>query len=255
MQGLRSLYKAIENLGEDYSFDIYMTDDGCTDGTDEAVRKEFPDIIIIKGGGNLYWSGGMQKAWQAAIDSGIEYDYFLWFNDDVELYEDALLTIFDDIGNDGKILVTGAFCNHRGEVSYGGKTDDDKLLIPNGKNQYVRRMNGNLVLIPITLYKKIGTISRLYKHGYGDYDYGYRAQKKGFRVLLSTKYVGIAERHDEILSKYLQKKYPLRKRWEMLHNPKNNPFITFIFQWKYCGVYHSIKNLLWVYKATLFTKT
>ena len=47
LQGLRSLHKAIAYLREGYSFDIFMTDDGCTDGTAEAVSKEFSDIHIV----------------------------------------------------------------------------------------------------------------------------------------------------------------------------------------------------------------
>lgn len=62
LKGLSSLYKAIENLGNGYTFDVYMTDDGCTDGTNEAVHEKFPNIHIIQGDGSLFWSGGMRKA-------------------------------------------------------------------------------------------------------------------------------------------------------------------------------------------------
>ena len=46
--------------------DIYMTDDGCTDGTAETVSKRFPEVRIIKGDGGLYWNRGMIAAWEAA---------------------------------------------------------------------------------------------------------------------------------------------------------------------------------------------
>lgn len=46
-----------------YSFDVYMTNDGCTDGTPESVKQLYPHVNVIDGEGGLYWSGGMRKAW------------------------------------------------------------------------------------------------------------------------------------------------------------------------------------------------
>ncbi len=255
LQGLRSLSKAIEVLGEDYTFDIYMTDDGCTDGTSEAVVKEFPDVHIIQGDGKLYWSGGMRKAWKATKDSGINYDYYLWFNDDVNLYDNALMTMFNAIkkGENG-VVITGAFCDKNGKPSYGGKTCSEEILAPNGECLKVNKMNGNLVLIPAAIYNVVGSIDQTFKHGYGDYDYGFRVQRKGYEVLLSPQYVGIANRHDEDAWKFFQKCYPLKKRLLILHDPKNTPFTTFLFEYKYYGLLRAIKTFIWLYFYTVFPK-
>ena len=69
IQGLRRLYVAIAALPGDYFFDVYLTDDGCTDGTPKAVAAEFPDIHIVQGDGSLFWGGGMRLAWKAAVES------------------------------------------------------------------------------------------------------------------------------------------------------------------------------------------
>ena len=45
-----------------YSLSVFMTDDGCTDGTIEAVRDKFHDVRIVKGDGSLFWNRGMLKA-------------------------------------------------------------------------------------------------------------------------------------------------------------------------------------------------
>ena len=58
-----------------------MTDDGCTDGTIEAVRDKFHDVRIVKGDGSLFWNRGMLKAWEAASTEK-SYDYYIWLNDD-----------------------------------------------------------------------------------------------------------------------------------------------------------------------------
>src|SRR5450759_4701317 len=72
--------------------DVFLVDDGSTDGTAQAVRKVYPDATIIQGDGNLYWCGGMRLAFAQAIQKS--YDFYLWLNDDTHLEEDAFLRIF-----------------------------------------------------------------------------------------------------------------------------------------------------------------
>ena len=62
---------------------VYLVDDGSTDGTSEAVKKNFPQVNIIKGDGTLFWNGGMRVAFSKAMES--EHDYYLWLNDDTIL--------------------------------------------------------------------------------------------------------------------------------------------------------------------------
>lgn len=238
--GLKTLMKSIDEMPSEYSFDIFMTDDGCTDGTADAVKKEYPTVKIIKGDGNLYWGGGMRLAWQAAADSGAYYDYYLWYNDDSDLFKDALLTMFESASKTN--IVTGAFCNHNGEVSYGGRDADQRMLIPNGQPQEVKMMNGNLVLIPQVIFFTIGNITSRLKHGGGDYDYGFRAYKAGFKVFLTNKYVGIADRHDEFIPKYCSPELSFYKRWKVLHSPVFSPSEHFKYNCKYIGVACAIKS-------------
>lgn len=51
LQCLQRLYNQL--LINEYQIDVYLTDDGCTDDTPEAIRKQFPEVHIIKGDGNL----------------------------------------------------------------------------------------------------------------------------------------------------------------------------------------------------------
>ena len=240
LRGLKSLYKAIDYLGEGYQFDIYMTDDGCTDGTGVAVLLEFPEVRIIQGDGNLYWSGGMRKAWQTAMDSGIHYDYFLWFNDDAELYDNALVLLFEPMNNLGKrFFVSGAFKDYEGKPSYGGRDINKKLLKPNGDYQSIMFMNGNLTIIPQEAVSEIGLLDETFLHIGGDWDYGLRALKKGYEVVLSRDYVGVTNRHDgtEFKGNFTQ-------RIKNLYSIKHHPNMVFIFNNRHFGVIYAIKEYL-----------
>ncbi len=227
LQGLRTLCNAIDNLTGDFRFDIYMTDDGCTDGTGESVRKEFPDVKIIDGDGTLFWGGGMLKAWQTAIHSGRSYDYYIWYNDDSDLHQDALTTLFK--GSEKDIIITGAFCDDNNVVSYGGKDKSNKLIQPNKELQEVYYMNGNLVLIPKEIVDEIGLLDKRLIHGGGDFEYGIRARKFGYKIMLTSEYVGKANRHDEEKPKYCQPQYSMRQRLKYLKSPIYNPKLHFYY--------------------------
>ena len=58
---LRNCYQQIDSMKGDgmYSFTVYLVNDGCTDGTAEAVEENFPQTRIIRGSGTLYWNLGM----------------------------------------------------------------------------------------------------------------------------------------------------------------------------------------------------
>ena len=56
MACLKSLFTIIPET------DVYLTDDGSTDGTSEAVLYTYPNVHIISGDGNLYWNRGMYVA-------------------------------------------------------------------------------------------------------------------------------------------------------------------------------------------------
>ena len=252
LNGLRSLTKQFP-YNKDMSYDVYMTDDGSTDGTADSVRKEFPDINIISGDGSLFWSGGMRVAWQAAIDSGIVYDYYLWFNDDAMLFDDALQTInmaMERIGGIG--IISGAFQDSQGNVSYGAWNRQMKVMQPNGELQSIFLLNGNLVLVSKLVVEKIGIIDKIFKHSLGDWDYGRRASKAGFKVMLTGKYVGVTNRHDAEDLRMYDSHYSIVKRWKYMHSPKYAPQASFIYNSRHDGVLIAIARWIMPYIYVFF---
>ena len=73
INSLNELYNSFKlfNLENKYAIDVYLTDDGCTDGTSAEVQKNFPQVIILKSKGDLFWNRGMINSWKEAAKKKI----------------------------------------------------------------------------------------------------------------------------------------------------------------------------------------
>jgi GT2 family glycosyltransferase len=58
-----------QELSPEVTIDVYLVDDGSTDGTAEAVHQAYPQVKILQGDGSLFWNRGMRKAFAEALIS------------------------------------------------------------------------------------------------------------------------------------------------------------------------------------------
>lgn len=175
-------------------YDIFLVDDGSSDGTGLKVRKEYPDVRVIDADGSLYWAKGMRLAWETAAKNA-DYDFYLWLNDDLELKADALAGLFADY-DAIKSVVVGACSDDKSETacSYGVSDSHDRKIVPFGRPQHATGwLNGNLVLVPREVYKRIGMISDEYSHARADYDYAERLKTANIPFYCSSRYVGVCK--------------------------------------------------------------
>lgn len=215
-----------------YNFDVYLVDDGSTDGTYEFVSKNYPQINLIKGNGNLFWNRGMHLAWQYAGKN--DYDYYLWLNDDILLYENAFEEVFECSKSKSEKAIIAGYIEtpDKSRVLYGGYDKDNKKILPNGKMQQIRFMNGNFILVPRFVFEKIGNLDPYFHHHLGDIDYGLRAYKAGIEVF-STNYP-IASGEINSICRERLKNSNIIKRFKWLFSPLGaNPYNVFYFRKKY----------------------
>lgn len=217
--------------------DIFLVDDGSTDGTAERIKElgqgQGWNIKVIQGTGRLYWAKGMELAWKTAVANG-EYDHFLWLNDDAELEEGALEKMFRAL-KPGTV-VCGTMVNVKGEPTYGLNVRNTGLA-------------GNCVLVPREVFEKVGMICGDFHHGWADRDYGLQVEKAGFEIV-SAGVVGRTEWHPMRPS---LKGRDLRWRLRSLRDPKGwNVHDLWLLRkrnWGVCAAVvsslHLIAHVLW----------
>ena len=202
-----------------FFFDVFLVDDGSTDGTFEKVKTTFPEINLIKGNGNLYWNRGMYTAWQQASEN-YDYDYYLWLNDDTHLYKNAFKELFDTLRKvNNESIIVGFTCSptNKNIITYGGRIND-KLLNTNGKIIQCDEFNGNCVLIPRVVFKTVGNLDPFFSHSFGDVEYGMRSKKAGFTSFVTATAVGECERN-AWPPKHLNPNIGILERFKFLYSP------------------------------------
>jgi len=233
-----------------HDVDVYLVDDNSTDGTSLAIEDQFPQVNIIKGSGNLFWNRGMHLAWMHAEEK--EYSHFLWLNDDVILYDNSFSEILDcsRLFNDGAII-SGIIESHDGgEILYGGTDKNKKILKISSDPQIIRNMNGNVVLIPISVFNILGNLDPVFHHDLGDVDYGLRAARCGVGVYSTRVAIGSGDKN--YICRVRLWDSNLLKRFHRLYSPLgSNPKINFYFRRKNFGLINASAYFLYIHLINL----
>lgn len=253
LQSLERLYKLLPL--DDIQVDVYLTDDGCTDGTPEAVTEHFPQVNIIHAKGDLFWNRGMWTAWETAAKTK-KYDFYLWLNDDTFVYDNMLEVLIEAaLDTKEKAIIVGATeSTDHSNITYGGRLNDGKIPSPNGRLLKVKYFNGNIVLIPQAVYNVLGNLDPYFTHSKGDFDYGLRATKVGFDIYQAGEVLGECDAHPT-LDKWCNPNVPLAQRWKMLNRPNGMPpKETFHLEKRHIGFVTACLHYVTIYVRCLCPK-
>ena len=243
-----------QKLPEGVQIDVYLVNDGCTDGTPEAIAKIYPQVKIIKGTGSLFWNRGMHLAWQTACQTK-NYDYYLWLNDDTFIYTDTIAHLLHcSYEADNKALICGILCSEtdNNKTTYGSWTKG-KLSNANGEMQEADIINGNVVLVPKIVYNSVGMLDPIFPHAIGDFDYGLRALKNGHKCYSTKKYIGTCENNPK-LPKWCYASTPLSERWKDLYSPLGyaHPNYFFVYEKRNFGLLTAVKHYISIHLRVAF---
>lgn len=243
-----------EGLNDVFEVTVFLVDDGSTDGTSQAIQEKFPQVNIINGNGQLYWNRGMHKAWTVA-EKTKSYDFFLWLNDDTLLHPEALSVLLNTsvIQNHHAIIVgTTSSSKDQNTITYGGRSLDKGLLTPTHEALACDYFNGNIVLIPNSVYLLNGKNDPIFHHALGDFDYGLRAKKLGIPMCIAPGILGVCDAHEE-LPTWCNPQKPFLKRWKTFRTPLgHNPEEYFIYEKRHRGLIIAILHYITNHTRVIF---
>lgn len=234
------------------AIDIYLVDDGSTDGTSASVADEHPEVKLIQGCGGLFWAGGTNRAWRYAAEAKEAYDAFLWMNDDVQLFRSAINELAEavavhEVDTQDPFILVGTTVDESGcAITYGGFDLEPHLVVlrrlkrrapSQCKYERCTTMNGNFVLISRSAFQILGFLDNRFDHSMADIDYGLKATATGVPISLLKNPIGTCNRNEPaategIFSSYLSRfkvqKFPLRQ-WFAFTRRHFGPFFLVSF--------------------------
>jgi len=174
---------------------VIVIDDGSIDGSSEWIKSNHENIIILKGDGNLWWSGSMNKGCLYALEN-LKSEYIILWNDDTICENDYFINLESILKEYGKGILTSKilWLNSNKLFNLGCKFNritGKKTII--GLNQVdsaefctpikVDWSGGMGTIIPSYIFNTIGLFDEVnFPQYHGDIDFYLRAQDKGFEI-------------------------------------------------------------------------
>lgn len=190
---------------------VILVDDGSSDGTAEIVESKFPEVKVIKGSGNLWWSAATNLGIEHALNEGCDYIYTI--NNDV-LLDANIFKVLSNTAKDHKNAIIGSKIydnKNRDKVWFFGakfdRSSKDIILIAGFDKDFTKLstvdiLTGMGMLIPRGVFEDVGYFDAKKMPQYlADSDLGLRAKKHGFELLVEPE----AKVYSKIDSSWLNK--------------------------------------------------
>jgi len=186
--------ETLKQCGDLERYYTVVVDDGSTDGTSEAITNLYPEVTILTGDGNLWWTGAIKTGMMYAYDQGAE--YFIWLNDDCMVTNGTLPHLVQFCGDHQKTIIgcQGYLNLDHKEIAFGGKLKTINgyqfKKFPETETNPCDLLSGNIVCFSKQVILEIGypDFSSTPHYG-GDSLYLIRARNAGFKIFVDTHYL------------------------------------------------------------------
>lgn len=172
---------------------VIIVDDGSTDGTKEMLAEEFPEVIVLSGDGNLFWTAAINRGIRRALELGA--DYVMTLNNDTIASNNFLEKMMYWAKQTPKGLLGALDIDvNTKKPYYGGEIinwawDTSRYLLDELKEEDYHGLHevslfpARGLLIPREVFETIGLFEeKKLPHYIADYDFTHLAKRNGFTI-------------------------------------------------------------------------
>ncbi len=194
------LSRLLSHEDESLRLRVVLVDDGSTDGTEAEIRRRFPSTKILRGNGNLWWAGGVNRGLKYIADR-VGCDYILILNNDTLFTRSTLFELLRDLEPGSRTVLSAVTIDaESGRIYSAGQRIQGPLrkLEPIYKGAHPDAHRDEMVecdsvgtrflIMPKRIVNDVGYFDqRRFPHGYSDFEYFLRAKKRGYRIIVNTR--------------------------------------------------------------------
>lgn len=176
------------SIGAHHHYHILVVDDGSIDGTSEMTKARYPDVTIVAGDGNLWWTGAIAEGMRHAHNKGAT--HYIWLNDDCLVPPKTIANLIQFVDDHPNSIIgaQGYTDETQKQLAFGGKKLRggyyEMFRCPSGETAPCDMLSGNLVCIPRSVVDSIGFPDTKLPHYGGDTLYLIQARKAGFQIFV-----------------------------------------------------------------------
>lgn len=227
---------------------VVIVDDGSSDGTSELLAEHHPDVVVVPGTGELWWSGGMNAGCRTAIERGAR--RLVSFNNDGLATPNLLVALERLLEEQGGIvsavatmvredgshrLITGGYW-----MSWKGggpvfEFGEGATWVPNDRLVPCDWLPGSALMFDSALFEELGGFDeRRFPQYRGDIDFTMRAREAGHP--LHATHACAASNDFSQTGTSFHEKFTLRKFIQGLTSLRSNYNLreTLPFAWRHC---------------------
>jgi len=211
---------------------IIVADGGSTDGTQDAIKREYPDVVLLCGAKELWWTGAMRIGIEYALrHRASDEDAVLMMNNDT-LIDPRYVETLVRVSRERKAAVGGLIVDSRdpshivdaGElIDWEHYTFPVKTTVEPGEIFYdqIDLLSGRGTLVPMGMILQAGNVNaEVFPHYIADCEFFCRLRRHGFRLGVSYEAVVLANVAETGL--FLRSsRLKVREAWDLLFSERS----------------------------------
>lgn len=259
--GAKWIKKCLSSIfNSDHPVDVFIIDNGSSDGTQEIITKNFPGVHLVQSKTNLGFGAANNIGIAAALKKGADYIFLL--NQDTYFFKCSLKSLIDQINSDKSIGVISPVHLAGDEKNLDfffakcmRPENTPSILGDFFKNEIGELYESNFVnaaawFVRADVFRKLGGFHPVFEHYGEDDEFIMRIKKDGLRLFISSQNIIV---HDTPqiqstnpffrIDKALLRKYLLKDIKEDFKKDQVGAFRKAIFRQAVKGNWKTCKKL------------